>query len=155
MDDRFLATYGPWDLNAFAHALPECDATLLAVSVKTPRSGIVDLDRIGIVVRHLWDRILLAVPDAVGHRAMWSELWFLVPAPVPADLVQHLARISTPDVSDPDTEVWMAVSRAAHQPTGRLQLLDELACGLQKIEYRNAFPAAFCIRNGAILHRPA
>jgi hypothetical protein len=77
--EKHLATYGIWDPAAFFSLASENNRTVIVFAVRETPGTSSDRARIGFIVRHIWDRVLVAVPGVVGHRLSWSELLFFAP----------------------------------------------------------------------------
>ena len=151
--EEHLATYGPWDVATFGEQVPNERVSLVVLSVRDRPGRRGASSRVGDIVRGLWSRFLDVVPAAAGHRASWGELWFLVPGASAAALLPGLSVITELRPLDPDLEVWCAIA-AAGEGGSRLHPLDDLACGLAKVRYRNALPEGLCLLDGKVLDGP-
>ena len=130
----------------------ERNRTVVVIAVRSLPRGASDNVQIGAVVRRIWDSVRIAIPDVVGHRLSWGELLFFVPIAPVGDVVRTITPLTVPP--DGHIQVRAAVQLAPEDPAGRTMFCDDLSSGLAKIEYRKAYPDAWCIFDGSVVHSP-
>jgi hypothetical protein len=150
--EKHLATYGRWDPATFFSRASERNRAVIVFAVRGVPGTPSDSARIGGVVRDIWDRVLVAIPGVVGHRLSWSELLFFAEMTPIGDVVRTISPLTVPP--DADMQVRAAVQLAPGDPARRTFFCDELCSGLTKVEYRGAYPDAWCISDGIVVHVP-
>jgi hypothetical protein len=154
VSEHFLATYGAWNIDKFVKQHSD-DASILVVLVRSIPGQRAESEIVGETIETLWRRVREAVPHVAGHRASWGDLWFVVPGLTIAEVVSIACAASTLEPAERDFEIWCGVTAPVGAPGERLQRIDDLGSDVGKIRYREAYPEAYCILNGVVVHEPA
>lgn len=128
---EFLTTIENWDLTELVARSGAAPNVLVAIEVQPRQSRTGLLEERGRWIHRVWDATVSKIPDAAGHRMMWSQLVFICAGSDIQSVESQFAEILQ-SYRDEELKSLCVLSEASGNAEMKLVELDRMLDGICK-----------------------